>query len=674
MKKFVSLLLLLCIAGTLGIPSQKADAASSFSDVNSNNTYYDAVSYLSQKGIIQGNPDGTFKPYNTLNRAEFVTIVVRHLSDRNEYQGACILNNTVFPDVGRNQWYASNLCFAYKNGLINGYPDGTFRPNDPISFVEAAKIMSTSGIAPYAGNNNTPSPWYENFVETLEANNAIPTSITSLDKKIYRGEIAEILYRLVAESYTGAQHKPSLTYEQVAGLPDPQHTYTNTEYGFSFSIPDDLRNIQGSVSQEFPLSNDFGTVTTYHFSIPGKSYNPLLFSLYLIPNPQLAEFQNYINEIESCNDDCGPSYIPEFLLTLDGYTIYKNNTLIPRDDDPTSVPDSIFHWASTHRIDQIIRDTIRSTNTTIPSDAFTLTSSNEKLEIVDDTGGGYCEGDRLYSGTYKISIGSSTLNIGDQTFLGGGKNVCNNSTNEEQRKVHTISMDNGKIYGFVYSQSYKASKVTTVVYDPQNKTLKQVKFYDKNGKLYDKNLTDPNDTGVYYSDYSKAVKKDQYITFHTYPCCGSAGFYGEEYFQPADNDPSLLIFRKFTTGANRDDAALEDGGIIEEAEPQDAGLATVYRFYKALRYANGEKAVQEVIPEKRETGAYKSADISSTYNSWNMAVALRLTELKKVDSTTVSVSYHYATDARTCEDKATVTLRQDGDKFFIEKIVPEKGC
>ena len=73
-----------------------------------------------------------------MTRAEFIKMLVRSLSCRYEYVGV----TTGFPDVDSQFWYAEYIAYAVKNGWINGYADGDFRPNAPITRAEAAKILA----------------------------------------------------------------------------------------------------------------------------------------------------------------------------------------------------------------------------------------------------------------------------------------------------------------------------------------------------------------------------------------------------------------------------------------------------------------------------------------------------------------------------------------------------
>ena len=113
-----------------------------------------------------------------------------------------------FPDVA-GDWYAQYVCFAKSKGIIKGYPDGTFKPAQNINFVEAAKII-VNGYGYEAGSDNV---WYKPFVTVLGGKNAIPMTISAFDKLVNRGEMAEMMHRLKAEIMS----KDSKTYNDLAG-------------------------------------------------------------------------------------------------------------------------------------------------------------------------------------------------------------------------------------------------------------------------------------------------------------------------------------------------------------------------------------------------------------------------------------------------------------------------
>lgn len=90
----------------------------------------------SSNGTLNGYEDGTFRPDNTITRAEFVTVL-------NRVFGLRSTNPAPFRDVASGVWYATEVASAYEAGIIDGYPDLTFKPDAPISREDAALILAS---------------------------------------------------------------------------------------------------------------------------------------------------------------------------------------------------------------------------------------------------------------------------------------------------------------------------------------------------------------------------------------------------------------------------------------------------------------------------------------------------------------------------------------------------
>ena len=126
------------------IPSFTVNAA--FSDVTDTNPYNEAITTLSTLSVINGYDDGSFGPDKEISRAEFTAIIVRMLGMDN-----LTTPITTFPDVATDHWANYNIKTAYDLGIINGYDDGTFRPDSPVTYEQALKmIVCTLGYQPYA--------------------------------------------------------------------------------------------------------------------------------------------------------------------------------------------------------------------------------------------------------------------------------------------------------------------------------------------------------------------------------------------------------------------------------------------------------------------------------------------------------------------------------------------
>ncbi|MFD0676719.1 MULTISPECIES: S-layer homology domain-containing protein [unclassified Paenibacillus] len=105
-----------------------------FSDI-SNHWASKEIGNWSQKGIINGYEDGTFKPNVPISRSEFVSLVNRVLAYPTE-------GTQSFPDVSSNAWYAKDISRAVAAGIVFGDDKGNFKPEAPISRQEAAVILS----------------------------------------------------------------------------------------------------------------------------------------------------------------------------------------------------------------------------------------------------------------------------------------------------------------------------------------------------------------------------------------------------------------------------------------------------------------------------------------------------------------------------------------------------
>lgn len=109
-------------------------SAAHFSDTDGH-LYEEVIKELANTQIVKGYPDGTFKPDQGITRAEMVKIVL--LAGKWEIMSG---NENCFSDVSQEERYFDPLCSAKAMGIIQGYPDGTFKPNQKVSFVEGLKI------------------------------------------------------------------------------------------------------------------------------------------------------------------------------------------------------------------------------------------------------------------------------------------------------------------------------------------------------------------------------------------------------------------------------------------------------------------------------------------------------------------------------------------------------
>ena len=149
-----------------------------YSDVAPDAWYNNAVSTLTNMGILDGYLDGTFRPNAPITRSEFTKIAVSffdYTAGEYSYEGW-------FSDVQGGEWFVEYLTAAMRFGLIEGMPDGTFRPLDNITRAEACTIVNrTLGREPHEDYllserrmntwpDNSTTAWY--YADMQEATNS----------------------------------------------------------------------------------------------------------------------------------------------------------------------------------------------------------------------------------------------------------------------------------------------------------------------------------------------------------------------------------------------------------------------------------------------------------------------------------------------------------------------
>lgn len=156
MKKLVTILLVLALV--LGMSSVAFGAG--FSDTKDlAKSTQSSIAKLTGLKIVNGYPDGTFKPANNITRAEFAKIAI---SLAGMESSAEVLKNTAsqFSDVTTGMWYTGWVNLAASQGYVKGFPDGTFKPNATITYGEVITVLMR--VLGY--NDNLPGPWPVDYI------------------------------------------------------------------------------------------------------------------------------------------------------------------------------------------------------------------------------------------------------------------------------------------------------------------------------------------------------------------------------------------------------------------------------------------------------------------------------------------------------------------------------
>lgn len=175
-------------------------SAQNFSDVPASSPYANAIQYVKLKSIVDGYPDGTFRPDATVTRAELTKMIVASLLAQHVVaQGLDMewitshLPLLSFKDVRGDEWYAPYVRLGRAYAIIKGYPDGTFGPDKSVTVAEASKIIAVANSLPLGLSQEQ---WFTPYVDALRAKHAIADEIHDYSKPMTRGQLAYALYEL----------------------------------------------------------------------------------------------------------------------------------------------------------------------------------------------------------------------------------------------------------------------------------------------------------------------------------------------------------------------------------------------------------------------------------------------------------------------------------------------
>lgn len=265
--------------------------AATFPDVPAGNPYTVAISALADMKVINGNPDGTFAPDRTVNRAEFLTMLYR-----SKNLAASAPAAACFTDVPKDAWFAPVVCNAAAKTFVSGYKDGSFKPQQAVNRVEALKMLFTvHGLSQQATPESTAealtypdlvaSAWYMQYVSAAFRLDIVPVPGVSAtmfgpDQPLSRAEAAAYIYNAIFPSplpLSGASSAPAQTSsvtqqsssaqtrssKSAATAAEP--SITNVDFPFGHD-----GRFTNKLSQSFRFSLRQKTTTWLQVTIPGS--------------------------------------------------------------------------------------------------------------------------------------------------------------------------------------------------------------------------------------------------------------------------------------------------------------------------------------------------------------------------------------------------------------------
>lgn len=170
-----------------------------FTDVSSSHKNATAIKYLKENEIIGGYADGSFQPNKEVSRIEALKMLLLGLD-----KGLNPSNEVSFPDTDSNSWYAPYIGRALKLGMVKGYPEGVFKPANPVNRAEYYKILLTAAGAEIKEASSAPftdvalGTWFTDFVAYAK-DKQITDAKTNFNPSgnVSRAEVAETIYRVL---------------------------------------------------------------------------------------------------------------------------------------------------------------------------------------------------------------------------------------------------------------------------------------------------------------------------------------------------------------------------------------------------------------------------------------------------------------------------------------------
>lgn len=184
MKKLLALMLSVAMIFTVGT------SVMAYSDVEEGTYVSEAVTVLSGLDTLQGFEDGMFRPEEEVTRAQMAAIVCRMLGYEEQAQAS--KGTTAFTDVASSHWASGYVNVAYAQGIINGYGNGMFGPEDSVTYEQAIKMIVSALGYDLAAERKGGYP--TGYIAIASAEGVTKKANGTIGRAANRGTIAILVY------------------------------------------------------------------------------------------------------------------------------------------------------------------------------------------------------------------------------------------------------------------------------------------------------------------------------------------------------------------------------------------------------------------------------------------------------------------------------------------------
>lgn len=230
-KRLLSMVLAFVLALSLGIPAFAAVEDTGFSDVDADAWYAEAVLYCREHGLMGGVGSNRFAPESRLTRAELATVLYRIEGE------PAVTGTDAFTDTADGTWYSDAVLWVSQRELMDGYGNGRFGANDPVTREQIATILWRYEGSPAAdpgldfADEGDISTYAAGAVDWARANGVINGKGNNrFDPRgnATRAEVATVLMNYIQGNQPAPEPDPSPS-------PDPDGTRILIAY---FSVPE----------------------------------------------------------------------------------------------------------------------------------------------------------------------------------------------------------------------------------------------------------------------------------------------------------------------------------------------------------------------------------------------------------------------------------------------------
>ena len=215
--------------------------------------YEEAVAKLIAENVVNGYPDGTFRPQNKVTRAEAAKMIVLATGEKQTAVG----ETPVFTDI-KGHWAESYVQTAANAGILNGYPDKTFRPEQTVTYYEMAKILvAAKGYT----EDQLEGTWPDNYMNKaaeLKITADLPETENPAGPAL-RGETARMIYNALYKAQQPEEPEKPITPDEKLNLENYGCLY-GVINGFCGVSNKDENSVNGV---DFLLGKNYYTIPAY---------------------------------------------------------------------------------------------------------------------------------------------------------------------------------------------------------------------------------------------------------------------------------------------------------------------------------------------------------------------------------------------------------------------------